>query len=264
MREDNNIDRVARAFVDARKQARPLAIFPGDKPRDLHEAYATQDAALRIDGRRPIGWKVGRILSPLDGKLGANRLSGPIFAETVQWAEPIAEPEMAVFGAGFAAVEAEFLMHVCAGWSGRPPLDADAARTLVDAVHLGLEIASSPYPAINTDGPLVTISDFGNNCGLVIGRAIEEWDALDLAAIRVATFINDELVGQGEAGVLPGGPFEAVRFLLTNLSARGIAMENGFWVSTGAITGVHPVDVGARACARFTGLGDVACRIRAL
>src|SRR3546814_1847543 len=67
-----------------------------------------------------------------------------------------------------------------------PPADqkrftTEEATAHIDMVHLGIEIASSPLPTINDLGPTVTISDFGNNNGLVIGPAIADWRGADIA-----------------------------------------------------------------------------------
>jgi len=159
---------IAEAFVDARRSARALPDYPGIAPQDLAGAYQIQDAAIAIDGRMIIGWKVGRINPPLDAELGANRLAGPIFADTVVVAAD-GVPEMPVFADGFAAAEAELLLHIAPGNAdARPTTDAET-RLVIDEVRLGIEIASSPYPGINSDGPAVTASDYGNNHGLVIG-----------------------------------------------------------------------------------------------
>src|SRR3546814_5616235 len=89
---------------------------------------------------------------------------------------------MPVFADGFAAAEAEFLLRV-----GTPPpadqkrFTTEEATAHIDMVHLGIEIASSPLPTINDLGPTVTISDFGNNNGLVIGPAIADWRGADIA-----------------------------------------------------------------------------------
>lgn len=54
-------DAVAKAFVSARREARALATYPGTIPVELGRAYTIQDRAIVIDGRRVVGWKVGRI-----------------------------------------------------------------------------------------------------------------------------------------------------------------------------------------------------------
>ena len=252
---------VAEAFVDARRNARTIACYPGEAPTDLASAYRIQGHAIRIAGRSVAGWKVGRIFPPDDVRLGTNRLSGPIFADSVVAAVP--EPVMPVFAGGFAAAEAELLLHIVAGFAGPVPHDDAGTRAIVDDIRLGIEIASSPYARINSDGPAVTASDFGNNHGLVMGPALTGWAALDLCAIEVTTTIDGGEVGRGTAAAMLDGPYGAVRFLLAHLGERGIDVAGGLWVSTGAITGVHPVRPGQHVAARFGDHGALSCRISA-
>lgn len=258
---DLSEEAVAQAFVTARREGRALAAYPGTPPGDLAAAYRIQDQALRIDGRQVAGWKVGRINPPQDEALGANRLAGPIFADTVIDAADGTVPEMPVFAEGFAAAEAEFLLHLAAGWDGAVP-DGDAATAaLVDDVRIGIEVASSPYPGINADGAAVTVSDYGNNAGLVLGPPLDGWRGLDLAAIEVTTLIDGRPVASATTAAMLDGPYGAVRFLLRNLRNRGIDAGGGLWVSTGAVTGVHPVRPGETMTGSFAGHGDVQCRV---
>jgi 2-keto-4-pentenoate hydratase len=254
---------VAEAFVAARQQGRALSAYPGEAPTDMASAYAIQDRAIRIDGRQVAGWKVGRINPPDDSRLGSNRLAGPIFADSVVEAAQTVEPAMPVFAGGFAAAEAEIMLHVAAGFSGTVPQDDAGTRAIVDDVRLGIEIASSPYRGINEDGPAVTASDFGNNHGLVIGPVLPGWQDIDLCAIPVTTEIDGTIIGTGTAATMLDGPYGAVRFLLANLVERGIDTSGGLWVSSGAITGVHPVAVGSRVVATFGDHGSVTCTISA-
>ena len=247
---------IAHAFVSARNEARALPVYPGERPGTLADAYRIQDEALRLHGGRVAGWKVGRINPPRDG---LDRLAGPIFADSVTDA---ADPVMPVFRGGFAAAEAEFLLRIgTAPEAGRTRFTNEDARAMVDAVHVGIEIASSPYPGINADGPAVTIADFGNNNGLVIGAAVADWATVDLDQWPVALLVNGEEIGRATTATMLDGPFGAVRFLAENLAARGLALEPGQWVSTGAVTGVHEVAPGDRVEALFGERHRVLCRI---
>ena len=253
---------IAEAFVQARRSAAALAQYPGQAPVTLAQAYRIQDQAIAIDGRAVAGWKVGRIFPPADVALGNDRLAGPIFANTVVEADDGC-PSMPVFAAGFAAAEAEFLLHIAPGHTGAAPLDDKDTLALLDEVRLGIEIASSPYAAINADGPAVTASDFGNNAGLVVGPTLVHWRGHDLCAIPVQTEIDGAIVGAATAAKMLDGPLGAVRFLLAHLATRGIDISQGTWVSTGAVTGVHPVRAGQRVRAVFGVHGVVECTIKA-
>ncbi|MCM8731682.1 2-keto-4-pentenoate hydratase [Hephaestia sp. MAHUQ-44] len=244
----------------ARREARGLGSYPGTIPPTLDAAYRVQDAAIALDGSTIGGWKVGKIDPPVDG---ANRLAGPIFTHliTADGDTPVAMP---VFAEGFAAAEAEFLLRI-----GTPPppgktqFTTEEAIAHIDAVHLGIEIASSPLGAINDLGPAVTISDFGNNCGLVVGAAIPDWRETDIAAWPVALLVNGQQVGAARAAAMLDGPFGAARFLFESLAGRGIALTRGQWISSGAVTGVHAVTIGDTVEAHFNDNHVVRCTIRA-
>ncbi len=257
----DNEQAIAAAFVAARKGRSALTAYPGRPPADLAAAYRIQDLAIRLDGRRVIGWKVGRINPPEDALLGADRLAGPAFTDCVIDASNGSVPDMPVIVGGFAAAEAELLLHVRAGHNGPDPVTNTAAKQLIDEVRLGIEVACSPYPGINADGPVVTASDFGNNGGLVLGPVLDGWRDIDLCAIPVRTEIDGVLSGEATAATMLDGPYGAVRFLLENLSARGIDWSDGVWISTGAITGVHPIEPGQITVATFGSHGAVSCRI---
>jgi len=255
MVKEMNDTAIASAFVAARRAGAALVDYPGTPPTSLAEAYRIQDRAIALDGRTIAGWKVGRINAPLDSALGANRLAGPIFADAV-FAE---DANVSVFAQGFVAGEAELLLHVAPGFSGPIPADDAQTKAILDDIRLGIEVASSPYPGINEDGPCVTASDFGNNAGLVLGAQLAGWQDIDLCAIPVTTEIDGAIAGQATAATMLDGPYGAVRFLLANLAERGIDTSGGLWVSTGAITGVHEARVGQKVVARFGDYGELAC-----
>lgn len=251
---------VAEAFVEARRQGRAIADYPGEKPQDLVAAYSIQDHALSIWKRTIGGWKVGKINPPDDGRLGANRLIGPVFADEI-FEAAFLPVNMPVIRDGFAAAEAEFMLRLSPPAGAGLPGNAEEAKAWVDEIRIGIEIASSPYPGINRDGPCVTISDHGNNAGLILGQSVERhrWDSLD--QIEVTLQVDGRTAGTATTATMLDGPFGAVSFLLGNLHQRGIAPEAGWWVSSGAITGVHEVAINSEVEAKFSGIGKVAARI---
>jgi len=257
----SDTSRIAGRFLAARRAAAGLESYPGDFPATLDQAYAIQDAAIASWGRPVIGWKVGRVHPPLSDRYGTDRLGGPIFARTEAPASG-APVEMPVFAEGFAAGESEFLLRVGrAPPKGKTAFTLDEAADLIGAVHVGIEIASSPLGAINELGPIAVISDFGNNNGLLIGAEIADWRASGFEQWTVATRIDGVEVGTGRAADFPDGAIGAARFLFESMARRGISLEPGQWISSGAVTGVHQAQPGQLVEARFdTGL-SLACRL---
>lgn len=251
--------KIARAFLSARAKKTPLTLYPGAPPETMAAAYAIQDAAIGFDGRRVGGWKVGRIAAELVDRYGDNRLTGPIFADEIFDGNAGQGPVMPVYAEGFAAAEAEVLL--CLGEVGTRDYDIESVKDCVAEVRTGIEIASSPFAAINRSGPAVTASDYGNNKGLVLGPAIPGWRDADLLRMPVEVFIDDVRVGAATMETMLDGPFGSVLFLIRTLRARGIAIPRGTWVSTGAITGIHEIGPGQRVAALFDGKIRVGCSI---
>jgi 2-keto-4-pentenoate hydratase len=251
---------IAGRFLAARRAAAGLDAFPGEFPETLDDAYRIQDEAIAAWGRPVLGWKVGRINPPLSDRFGVDRLAGPIFAE--RRAPAARTAEMPVFAEGFAAGEAEFLLRI-----GEAPDPAktdysmeDAAR-LIDAVYVGIEVASSPLASINALGPLAVISDFGNNNGLLVGAEVPDWRSSGFEDWDVALLIDGIETGRGTARAFANGAIGSAAFLFELMARRGIALRPGQWISSGAVGGVHDARVGQTIEARFGSLPPVCCRL---
>lgn len=251
---------IAARFLEARRQAGGFDDYPGEMPSTLVQAYAIQDRAIADWGRPVIGWKVGRVPEPYAREFGADRLAGPIFSQTR--ARDGEYPPMPIFSRGFAAAEAEFLLRI-----GRTPPEGqehfslDETADLIDAVHVGIEIASSPLRTINDLGPIAVISDFGNNNGLLIGPAIGNWQAGDFENWPVQTLIEGAIVGTGEAESFPDGTLGSARFLFELMAKRGIKLQPGQWISSGAVSGVHDASAWQKVEAIFDGRLRVTCSL---
>ncbi|MBS7544679.1 2-keto-4-pentenoate hydratase [Ancylobacter oerskovii] len=251
----------AEEFVGARREARPLADFPGTLPAGLDEAYAVQEEVLRLTPRRLAGWKVAGIPPAFRARYDAPRLVGPVFADVVQDVADGGRVDVFVYEGGFAAVEAEFVVRLTADAPEGPVAAAEipAFATL----HVGSEIASSPLASINDLGPGAVIADHGNNAGAIVGPAIAPAAFGDWEALVSRTLIGGELAGQGTAARVAGGPFESVAFLIAQLAGRGRRLRAGDIVLTGMTTGVHDVRIGEEARIEFPGVGGFGLRVKA-
>ena len=252
---------IAEAFVSSRLAAHSISAFPGAMPEDLDAAYAIQDAAIDMWPDEIQGWKVGRIGSSHQQMLGVDRLAGPAFAKQVHVA-PTSRLELPAFQPGFAAIEGEVAAVIGRDApAGQTQYTTEEALDYISNLHLGAEVASSPYSEINDHGPLVTISDFGNNYGLVLGAEIPDWRALKSDGWVFSVAINGEEVGRAHPEPFPGGAVESVRFLLENTARRGRPLRSGMIVLTGAITGVHRAQLGDEAEIACAGCEPISCTL---
>ena len=251
---------IARAFVDARLQARALPGYPGAIPASMDDAYAIQDIALSLFPDQVVGWKVGLIASALHAQLGAERLAGPIFSRQLWTPAPGETQSFPVFTGGFAAVEAEFIVRIGKDApAGVTYWTVEDAIDLVGSLHVGIEFAGSPLATINDLGPTVVASDFGNNAGQILGPAIADWRDRTWPSMTVETQVNGKSVGAGSAANVPGGPLASLAFLAGCVARRGRPLKAGQIVTTGATTGIHEVAAGDEAFVSFAELGEFRC-----
>jgi 2-keto-4-pentenoate hydratase len=255
------VSAIAGAFVRARLAGSALAEFPGTIPADLDSAYQCQDAAIALWPSTIIGWKVGMIGPRWSAQYGEDRLLGPIFRGGLRPAADALLVEFPIFAGGFAAVEGEFVFRLA---SDAPPSKmtwtTDEAADLVGAMHVGVEIASSPLATINALGPAVVASDFGNNAGLLLGPIVVDWRRRALESLTCETFIEGCSVGRGSAASIAGGPLAALAYALGRSARRARPLRAGDLISTGAASGVHDIQVGQMARIDFASCGEIHCR----
>ncbi len=255
---------IARRFVKARLADAPLCDFPGRVPDTLLLSYACQDAAIELWADETAGWKIGRISDTLAPTLGANRLAGPIFRRSIMRASFDQTVAFPTYTDGFAAIEAEFVLVVGQDApAGKLQWSLDEARAMVRDVLIGIELAGSPLASINDLGPTAVVSDFGNNAGLILGPSYQCWRDRAERDWRCEAEIDGKHVGAGDAAALPGGPFEALRFLLELNATRGRPLRAGDLISSGAVTGVHDIKRGETGRLSFEGAGVLSCRAEA-
>ena len=238
-------DAIAAELVAARTEGRSLTGFPGAIPGTMAEAYRIQDRAISRWSDSLAGWKIGFIPADRRSAGEPDRLIGPIWRQQFHRSEDQSSPtEMGIFAAGFAAVEAELVIrlgqdlpaHTGADWT------AEEAAGLEQDLLIGIEVASSPIPDINSLGPTVIAADFGNNNGLVLGSVVA--DRPGEPAVRIACYIDGQLIGEGSADALPGGMHHGLATALNVLVSRGHSVRAGTVFATGAITGIHPIRLG--------------------
>jgi 2-keto-4-pentenoate hydratase len=176
-----------------------------------------------------------------------DRLVGPIWRQQYHLSEEhVSAVEVGIFASGFAAVEAELVIrlgqdlpaHERGGWT------AEEAADLEQHLLVGIEVASSPIPDINTLGPTVIAADFGNNNGLVLGSILTHRPGG--APVQLACYIDGQLMGEGSAENLPGGIHHGLATALNILTSRAQPVRAGMVFATGAITGIHPIRPGQR------------------
>ncbi|MCU4677014.1 hypothetical protein N7931_15375 [Catenovulum sp. 2E275] len=251
---EQDIQRLSDTLVSARKAQRALNEFPQPVPDTLEQAYQIQDLSMADYQDELVGWKVGVVPEHLREQYRAERLMGPIYkglCHFLKAAHTNGEVlEVPIFAKGFAAVEAELIFEVAEDIAPGS-VDTSAELThLVKNVYAGIEIASSPVPDLNNYGPAAIISDFGNNNGMIVGAAIDNWQQT-IANIQTQVWIDDKLINQAPANAVLNGPMAAFSYLIECCAEREISLKRGALICTGAITGVHEAKAGSCSTVDF-------------
>lgn len=240
------IDEISQVLVGARKAGRGLPGFPGALPATLTASYAVQLHSAGVWPDEIGGWKVGGVPADYIAEFDETRLTGPIFKRKIVHSRMGDETAMGVLP-GFAAVEGEWVFRL-----GDTPEE--------DRLYIGIEVASSPLPAINDLGPVAVICDFGNNNGLIVGPEIEDWRNVKPGPLQIETQIDGIVVGQKEVTNFPQDGLAAVAFLRDHAAKYEIALPAGTYCTSGAITGVHEAEAGAKAVCSFGPFGSLGVR----
>jgi len=229
------------------------------RPKTAAEAYDVQDALidrmLAHYGGHVIGYKVActnvtaqrqlNVDAPFSGRL----LSAFFF-------EAPAKVEASQFF--MRVVEAEFAFEMA---RDLPPAYAPRSReeiaAAVKGVIPGIEIVDSRFDDWTTIGAPSLIADNACNAAWVKARLLTDWQWIDLAAQTVSVTVNGKLLREGCGRNVLGHPLNALEWLVNNLSARGLGLKAGQYVTTGVTTVIYMAERGDRITADFGPVGSV-------
>jgi 2-keto-4-pentenoate hydratase len=251
MRADDasRVQRAARWLVRQHLERIPSRPMPrGLVPRDAGEAYAMQDAFVRMKARycgRIAGHKIAlttprmRALvgleTPIAGRLHLRQVvRGPASVRAAQYGRLIVEFEIAVQMARDLAPD-------------RAPFSMAQAADALGAVMPAFELADdrgADYATLSARG-LELAADNAWNDGAVLGRPIDNWRDVDLAALQGTASINQAVVGEGRGADSMGHPLAALAWVANHLAGRGQGLRRGDVVITGSLV-----------TSKFPGAGD--------
>jgi len=230
--------------------------LPGDLcPESLADGYAVQDYLGGELGFATAGWKLGLTNVQAQAAKGVSEpVKGRLFKSRIAMA-----PARLRAPPGKLMLEAEFVFRIASDLGGADTggLSVDDVADAVASVHMGLELCASRFL---TKKPLSLAMNVADNCfhgGLVIGRVIDRWKAIDLSAMSVELFCNDTMLASGSGSAVLGNPVNAVLWLAQELARDGRRLAAGDWVTTGSCTGAPEISAGVEARAVFGGVGEV-------
>ena len=145
---------------------------------------------------------------------------------------------------------------------GEPYGRTDIEQALAGA-HLAVEIVGGRLPTGQTSSPLLARADRLSNFGLVVGSLAANWQKFSLpTGYNAHLVINGRSLLQGPQSHPSGrDPLHPLVWLANRLVRLGGGLKAGDVVTTGALGGAHPIQLGARIEAAVDGLGAMAFSI---
>lgn len=258
------LERLAERLAHAWRRAGHVEGVPESQlPDDREEAYFVQDEFARLVEEPVSGWKAGATsprMRELDGH--EDLIPGRIFSPTA-WHGGSVE-----IGAALPRnprVETEFAFRLTRRFPPRakPRTPEELAEAAV--LHPALEIIGDRLAL--PDAPpwrrsLGVVADNGGGFGFVFGDAVPGWRGFDLVGFPIRFRVDGGSPAPSFSEEERCVPEVALADLVNHLSARGIAVEEGMFLSTGAATVPQPVAGGSEAVADFGELGSIRVRFK--
>jgi 2-keto-4-pentenoate hydratase len=246
----NRAESGARLIADARLASSLLDRLPEDsRPRDEADGYRMQAAVHRrllAAGRGPLaGRKIGCTSAVMQEFLGIrNPCAGGILESSVHHGEATFERHGAVrFG-----VECEIAVRLGADLPPRAePYGHDEVAAAVADCAAAIEVVEDRYADYSSlDTPTLIADDFFA-AACVLGPWRRDFDPNGLDEVRAVMTIDGAEVGAGTGRDLMGHPLEALAWLATSASGRGLTLRSGELVLLGSLVATAWVEPGASA-----------------
>jgi 2-keto-4-pentenoate hydratase len=237
------------------------------RPRNAADGLAIQAAWPAVSGQAVVGWKIAatsaagqahiNVGGPLPGRILAR------FVHAVGDAVSLAGNRMRV-------VEPEFAFRLGADLAPRAaPRTRDEILAALASLHPAFEAPDSRYTDFTQAGEAQLLAD-NACCGyFVFGPAAPDgWRGQDLREAGVLATVCDVAgeqrytrTGDGRAAL--GDPYVALTWLVNQLSARGILLAAGQYISTGTCMTPLAVVPGDRVFADYGVFGKIDLRVTA-
>ena len=237
----------ARQLAAARRNVHRVTLAAEQRPADVVEAYAIQDAVGQVlASGAAAGWKVG---AP-DAK--SVPTAAPIY-DVRSGPARIAASQLNMIG-----VEAEVAYVFGADLPPRHvPYSEDEVLRAVRALCVAIEVCDSRLADWQVADDLTKLADHQLNYALVTGDATTHFRAIDLRCQAVRTLIDGKVLQEGIGCHALDDPASLLPWLANHAAARG-GLRSGTVVTTGSWLGMHFIGPGIEVTVEFPGIGRAA------
>lgn len=263
MIDDKAARAAARTLWDAWAKAQAIDELPEHcRPATRADGYSIQSAWLALAGGAAAGWKIAATSLAGQTHIGVDGpLAGRILADRVH--EPGAAVSMS--GNRMQLAEVEFAFRIGRTLPPREtPYRESEVLEAVDALLPAIELPDSRYTVVEQAGAAQLIADNACAWRFVAGKpADDSWRSLDLASHTVLADMGGRYRREGVGRNVLGDPRTALTWFVNELSAHGLSLEAGQFVTTGTCLAPLPVEAGDHLRADFGVLGQVDVRFSA-
>lgn len=248
-----NIDIIADEFERSAEQGvyYPPAWF---NRLNMEQALQVQQALLLrkvANGETHTGWKVGLTAKAIQDQFNVHEPVCGYLLNSGMIRSGSKQPASQLIGPG---IENEICFRMKRDLTG-PNVTADIARNAVGELYPAMELVENRG---DFSAQLeVSLADNVQQTGYVLGDALTLTDSLDLATINARVYLNNELVGEGNATAVLGSPFNSLAWLANKLAELGLHIKAGEYVMAGSLTKQFALQAGDTIRTEFSGLGEV-------
>lgn len=247
-------------------------LYESERAKTPIPPLTEQDAALTIDdayaiqmenvnraaamGRMVSGKKIGLTSSGIQQQMGVNEPDyGHLFAE-MECKDGVVDTALLIQ----PKIEAELAFVLAADLSGGQ-VTAQDVRRATEYVAGAFEIVDS-----RIDGWKIklvdTVADNASSGRYVLGKKRLKIDEVDLPAVTMRLYKNNNLVGEGTGAAVLGDPCVAVAWLANRLWSYGVQLKKGEVILSGAFSAAPLAQKGDVFRVEFSSFGDVVAEFK--
>lgn len=231
------------------------------RPLSAAEGHAIQAELSAVSGRAVVGWKIAATSQA--GQQHIN-VSGPLAGRILAGSVHAVGDTVSLAGNRMRVVEPEFAFRIGSDLPARAtPRSQAEVLAAVASLHPAFEVPDSRFAVFTQAGEAQLLADDACCGPFMFGPpAPEAWRSLDLSAHRVHASVAGadgqlRYTREGVGSAALGDPRSALTWLVNDLSARGIALSAGAFVSTGTCMVPLQIEPGDRVRADYGVLGII-------
>jgi len=213
---------------------------PSRRPVTMEQAQAAQLHFPEVANSPICGWKIAATSEGGQNHIG---VSGPLEGPYLACKTHDTGVSLSMNGNRMAVAEAEFAFVLGSDIAARQhPYSWDEIADSVQSLRPSLELPDSRFSDFKAVGEINLLADCACARDCVLGEPTDlNWMNIDLNDSPVQLLIDGKVVTQGSGADALGDPRTALVWLVNRLSARGVSLLSGQFITTGVCGKPMPI-----------------------